>query len=137
MRFGAFEADQDGDLHRRLAERIAVESELVEPTVDTVLGAVGRASAVFTMRYHGAIAALRRGRPAILVDYSPKMADLSADLAQAMPALPVGPVSYTHLRAHETVLDLVCRLLLEKKNINPIRLHTPLVHTTIRQTTAP
>ena len=41
------------------------------------------------------------------------------------PALPEGvgegilrgmyPVSYTHLRAHETVLDLVCRLLLEKK----------------------
>src|SRR5664280_3264311 len=24
-------------------------------------------------------------------------------------------VSYTHLRAHETVLDVVCRLLLEKK----------------------
>ena len=24
------------------------------------------------------------------------------------------PVSYTHLRAHETVLDIVCRLLLEK-----------------------
>ena len=28
------------------------------------------------------------------------------------------PVSYTHLRAHETVLDLVCRLLLEKKQKN-------------------
>ena len=28
----------------------------------------------------------------------------------------VAAVSYTHLRAHETVLDLVCRLLLEKKN---------------------
>ena len=27
----------------------------------------------------------------------------------------VRSVSYTHLRAHETVLDLVCRLLLEKK----------------------
>src|SRR5664280_822719 len=26
----------------------------------------------------------------------------------------VAAVSYTHLRAHETVLDLVCRLLLEK-----------------------
>ena len=25
-------------------------------------------------------------------------------------------VSYTHLRAHETEADLVCRLLLEKKN---------------------
>ena len=29
-----------------------------------------------------------------------------------------GPVSYTHLRAHETVLDLVCRLLLETKKNN-------------------
>ena len=31
------------------------------------------------------------------------------------PAIGEHPVSYTHLRAHETVLDLVCRLLLEKK----------------------
>ncbi|VTU47350.1 hypothetical protein AMBR_DPAELIID_02783 [Lacticaseibacillus rhamnosus] len=33
------------------------------------------------------------------------------------PALVRGlmPVSYTHLRAHETEADLVCRLLLEKK----------------------
>ena len=27
----------------------------------------------------------------------------------------MGAVSYTHLRAHETVLDIVCRLLLDKK----------------------
>ena len=27
-------------------------------------------------------------------------------------------VSYTHLRAHETVLDLVCRLLLEKTKLH-------------------
>ena len=27
----------------------------------------------------------------------------------------IGTVSYTHLRAHETELHLVCRLLLEKK----------------------
>ncbi len=31
------------------------------------------------------------------------------------------PVSYTHLRAHETVLDLVCRLLLAKKKTNVTR----------------
>src|SRR5665811_2058256 len=30
-------------------------------------------------------------------------------------------VSYTHLRAHETVLDLVCRLLLEKKKKKKIK----------------
>ena len=45
-------------------------------------------------------------------------------LGAALPACKqngILPVSYTHLRAHETVLDLVCRLLLEKKkhNISP------------------
>ena len=30
-------------------------------------------------------------------------------------------VSYTHLRAHETVLDLVCRLLLDNKKKTPNR----------------
>ena len=34
-------------------------------------------------------------------------------LMEDMPG--VGPVSYTHLRAHETPEHLVCRLLLEKK----------------------
>ena len=32
-------------------------------------------------------------------------------------------VSYTHLRAHETVLDLVCRLLLEKKKLSNHIIH--------------
>ena len=36
------------------------------------------------------------------------------------------PVSYTHLRAHETVIDLVCRLLLEKK-----KKHTHNTHNNI------
>ena len=36
------------------------------------------------------------------------------------------PVSYTHLRAHETVLDLVCRLLLETKK--KTRSHDFLIH---------
>ena len=36
------------------------------------------------------------------------------------------PVSYTHLRAHETALELVCRLLLLKK-----KKHTP-THTQVQ-----
>ena len=36
-------------------------------------------------------------------------------LEKLAPEARVVAVSYTHLRAHETVLDLVCRLLLEKK----------------------
>ena len=38
-----------------------------------------------------------------------------------------GPVSYTHLRAHETVLDLVCRLLLEKKQQKKTNTHNILL----------
>ena len=34
--------------------------------------------------------------------------------APPIPGLDTVPVSYTHLRAHETEADLVCRLLLEK-----------------------
>ena len=37
------------------------------------------------------------------------------------------PVSYTHLRAHETVLDLVCRLLLEKKKHQTLIASSPLL----------
>ena len=45
--------------------------------------------------------------------------------------LDINPVSYTHLRAHETVLDLVCRLLLEKKTQkkhNTTHTHTHTTH---------
>ena len=38
------------------------------------------------------------------------------DTIELLDCITMGTVSYTHLRAHETVLDLVCRLLLEKKN---------------------
>src|SRR5450756_2845842 len=37
------------------------------------------------------------------------------ETSQKKPFLMVRPVSYTHLRAHETRHDIVCRLLLEKK----------------------
>ena len=46
------------------------------------------------------------------------IADVRADIEREVPGFDecrIKPVSYTHLRAHETVLDLVCRLLLEKK----------------------
>ena len=50
------------------------------------------------------------------LDYAPAFQfghPLSFRLANLLKA-----VSYTHLRAHETVLDLVCRLLLEKNTKN-------------------
>ena len=47
---------------------------------------------------------------------SPKLhAEITARALAEGKSLNQWAVSYTHLRAHETVLDLVCRLLLEKK----------------------
>ncbi|WP_258051734.1 bifunctional hydroxymethylpyrimidine kinase/phosphomethylpyrimidine kinase, partial [Pseudomonas aeruginosa] len=43
-----------------------------------------------------------------------EMVDTVAEILAAHPHLPVA-VSYTHLRAHETLANLVCRLMLEKK----------------------
>src|SRR5680860_1748419 len=43
------------------------------------------------------------------------MIRLALALVLAIAPLTAGPVSYTHLRAHETDSYLVCRLLLEKK----------------------
>ena len=48
----------------------------------------------------------------------------------AAPAAAPGAVSYTHLRAHETVLDLVCRLLLEKKKPHIYTTHSKLTNYT-------
>ena len=38
-----------------------------------------------------------------------------SNLPEVVVFVKIVPVSYTHLRAHETREDLVCRLLLEKK----------------------
>src|SRR5665811_751355 len=69
------------------------------------------------------------GRPGVLVHLEPTSGDavgLDPDEVRLRCRMPrkerqldhlqdvVEAVSYTHLRAHETVLDLVCRLLLEK-----------------------
>ena len=53
----------------------------------------------------------RRRSPPVETEAGPDRTDDAGERGHAS-------VSYTHLRAHETVLDLVCRLLLEKKKTN-------------------
>ena len=53
-----------------------------------------------------------------IVDPTPQTVDalMKLDLSAGVDVeIKLGAVSYTHLRAHETREDLVCRLLLEKK----------------------
>ena len=55
-----------------------------------------------------------RGRKLVVINMSPTQSDSNADLLIADKIGDV-PVSYTHLRAHETDSYIVCRLLLDKK----------------------
>ena len=57
-----------------------------------------------------------KGNPSVLVMYLPTWWLLvPGSMGFVAVTGAITAVSYTHLRAHETVLDLVCRLLLEKK----------------------
>ena len=86
-RFVAFQSSQDDMLHRAVARRLKTCADVVVPTLDTVLSEVARSRLVITMRYHGAVAALLHNRPAVLLDYSPKMASLAAEGGGWAPAI--------------------------------------------------
>ena len=79
VRFVAFQASRDGPLHAELAGRLTAAAEVVTPSLRDVIAEVGRSRVVITMRYHGAVAALLHGRPAVLLDSSPKMASLAGE----------------------------------------------------------
>ena len=104
VRFVAFQASRDGPLHAQIADRLTTPGrhrqppvpttdplhaqiadrltapvEVVVPTPDSVLAEVGHSRVVVTMRYHGAVAALLHGRPAVLLDSSPKMSALASE----------------------------------------------------------
>ena len=67
------------------------------------------------------MAARREGYSVILCDSQEstqlEIESLALLRDRKVDGLVIAPVSYTHLRAHETVLDFVCRLLLEKKKL--------------------
>src|SRR5450756_2863266 len=119
--------------------RVVPEVVVIPRDVDDLLAAleVARAAGVpITLRGGGTSVAGNAVGPGVVLDLSRHLnrildVDLSTRTARVEPgviladlqraAMPFGlrfgpdPVSYTHLRAHETRHDLVCRLLLEKK----------------------
>lgn len=79
VRLIAFQPSRDAAVHRAVADRLRAPAELVVGSLDLVLAEVARSRLVVTMRYHGAVAALLGDRPAVLVDYSPKMSALASE----------------------------------------------------------
>ena len=110
IRMVAFQQSRDMPVHRSIAERLDSEVELVSPRLDDVIDEVGRSRLVITMRYHGAIAALLHGRPAVLLDYSPKMTSLAAEGGQWAPLLtPLEPEPDRMVRAADAAIAVASR----------------------------
>ena len=91
-------------------------------TANLVEGAPGTGKSTLAMQFieHGITAC---DEPGIILTFEEFPEHLIRDAANfgwdfAAHQAAGRPVSYTHLRAHETVLDLVCRLLLEKKKFH-------------------
>ena len=106
----AVQASRDAPVHRSVAERLDAAVELVTPGLDTVLQGVGTSRLVITMRHHGAMAALLHGRPAILLDYSPKMASLASEGGRWAPLVtPERPAPDRMGRAAETAPAVASR----------------------------
>ena len=85
---------------------LAAQPELVTPVLQVVQRVVTR----HLLRQAGLKADEGHGGAVTLIQRFGSAANLNIHLHCLV------PVSYTHLRAHETVLDIVCRLLLEKNN---------------------
>ena len=99
---------------------LALQGVLEQHGVDTrVQTAINMAQVAEPYIRRRAIRHLEKGRVVILAAGTGNPY-FTTDTAAALRAVEIGAeaVSYTHLRAHETVLDLVCRLLLEKKKVN-------------------
>ena len=88
VHFVAFQADRDGPLHDRVAERMRTPASTACPHVDSVVAEVARARLVVAVRYHALVAAMLAGRPAVGLGYSPKVTSLAADAGEGAIALP-------------------------------------------------
>ena len=80
VHFVAFDAPKDDPLHRRVAAQMTHIPSLSSPNLHDVLGEVAASRLVVSMRYHGGMAAVLAGRPAMLVGYSAKVDSLAADI---------------------------------------------------------
>jgi polysaccharide pyruvyl transferase CsaB len=91
VHFVAFDAPKDHPLHEQVAARMRSTYTLTCPNVGDVLAEVAASWLVVSMRYHGGMAAVLAGRPAVLVGYSSKVDALAAELGPGAAGLRWSP----------------------------------------------
>ncbi len=102
----AFDAPKDGPLHEDVAARMQHTPTLSTPGLSDVLEEVAASRLVVAMRYHGGMAAVLAGRPAVLIGYSSKVDALAGELGVGAAARRWSPEGLGDLTAAaEQVLD--------------------------------
>lgn len=97
VHFVALQAVRDGPLHESVATLMRTPSTSAAPDVHSVVEEIASCRAVVAMRYHAGIAALLGGRPAVLLDYSPKVGSLAEDVPDGFARLRLDPTSVAEL----------------------------------------
>lgn len=87
VRFVPMQTDRDDAVHRQVAARMHSPVTHAAPTLATVLGELAACRVVVSMRYHGAIGALMGARPAVLLEYAPKVEALADEVGEGFALL--------------------------------------------------
>ena len=80
IHFVAMQQGRDDVLHEAVADRMHEAATTSTPTIGKVAGEIAASRAVVAMRYHAGILGAVGLRPSVLIGYSPKVADLAAEL---------------------------------------------------------
>jgi polysaccharide pyruvyl transferase CsaB len=87
VRFVPMQTDRDDAVHRQVAARMRSPVTHAGPTLGTILDELAACRVVVSMRYHGAIGALMGARPAVLLEYTPKVGALAAEVGEGFGVL--------------------------------------------------
>src|SRR5664280_992567 len=99
---------------RGLSPTIAIEQKSASANPRSTVGTITEIHDYLRVLYArlGELHCLKCGEPVQALSTDEIIARVAGFDGQCLLLAPLVAVSYTHLRAHETVLDLVCRLLL-------------------------
>ena len=83
VRFISFNKDEDALLHQRVAGKLEVDSEVLNPDLETLEQCFNGVEAVVTMRYHAGLIGALKGAAVVCLPFSKKLDSLAPALGAA------------------------------------------------------
>ena len=83
VRFISLNPDEDALLHKRVADRLKVNSEILNPDLETFEQCFNNVEAVVTMRYHAGLMGALKGAAVVCLPFSKKLDSLVSVLGSA------------------------------------------------------